>query len=102
MRKRITYPVHKEKEALCNLHRMWFTDVCKVRTQGIRRLEKIADKEAEILRDYVICQKCNVAVKKVFQKNYEDPIFGKPGLYCPECEELLFEAPEDWKRKMNQ
>jgi len=68
--------------------------------QGIQRLEEMSDRDSEILEDFVICKKCNVAVLKSFKKA-KDPFFGKPGLYCPECGELIFDAPEEWKRKMN-
>jgi transcription elongation factor Elf1 len=67
--------------------------------QGIRRLEEMANRDTEILQDYVICKKCNVAVRKSLKK-VKDPFIGKAGLYCPECEKLLLEAPEDWKEKI--
>ncbi len=69
--------------------------------QGIQRLEEISKLDSEILEDFVICKKCNVAVMKSIKKA-KNPFLGKPGLYCPECGELLLEAPEDWKKRMNQ
>ena len=61
---------------------------------GIRRLEEMAERNSTLLGNFVVCGTCQVAVKKSLKKIH-NPVFGKAGLYCPECGELLLEAPEN-------
>ena len=66
---------------------------------GIRRLEEMSERNATLLDHFVICETCQVAVKRSFKK-IENPLLGKAGLYCPECGELLMEAPENWRERL--
>ena len=64
--------------------------------KGIKRLERLSESGIALLDRFVLCTRCDVAVKKLKRK-IQEPFFGKPGLYCPECEEFLLEPPPDWK-----
>ncbi len=68
---------------------------------GIRRLEAQSQRRISQLDNFVICNDCNVGVRKMRKKIHE-PFFGRAGLYCPGCDELLLEAPEDWKEKLKE
>ncbi len=66
---------------------------------GIRRLDEMSKRNATVLGGFVVCGTCEVAVKKSLNK-IQDPFLRKAGLYCPECEELLLEAPENWRERL--
>jgi len=66
---------------------------------GIKRLEDMTKAKASPLGNFVVCQECDVAVKRSLKKIH-DPIFGKTGWYCTECGKFLLEAPEDWERQL--
>jgi len=66
---------------------------------GIRRLDAMSKRNATVLEGFVVCGTCEVAVKRSLKK-IKDPILRKAGLYCPECEELLLEAPENWRKRL--
>ena len=68
---------------------------------GINRLEKFSNRNTLQLEDYVVCKDCQIAIRKILEK-IEDPLFRKAGIYCPGCEELLLEAPKDWKERMER
>lgn len=56
--------------------------------RGIRRLTEISERGISIFEDFVVCNSCEIAVKKS-EKNISHPILGANGIYCPECGELL-------------
>ncbi len=65
----------------------------------IRRLDAMSKRNATVIGGFVVCGTCDVAVKKSLKK-VENPLLRKAGLYCPECEELLLEAPENWRKRL--
>lgn len=65
---------------------------------GIERLHQLNKKTAMFLDKFVVCTKCDVAIKKSL-RNIQNPLFSEAGLYCPSCEELLLKAPPNWKEK---
>ena len=69
--------------------------------KGIERLEALSKRNISFIENFVVCSRCDVAVKKSFHK-IEDPLFSQAGLYCPSCEELLLEAPADWREKLKE
>jgi hypothetical protein len=56
--------------------------------RGIERLEALSRNKSFVLQEFVVCQKCQVAVRRSPNK-ITHPIFGPAGIYCPECDELL-------------
>ncbi len=66
---------------------------------GIRRLDEMSKRNATVLGGFVVCGTCEVAVKRSLNK-IRVPLLRKAGLYCPECEELLLEAPENWRERL--
>ena len=56
--------------------------------KGIERLEKLSDRRASFLAGFVVCERCQVAVK-ITEKKVQRPWFGHDGIYCPVCEHLL-------------
>ena len=63
---------------------------------GITRLQRLLDSRTAFLDQFVICTRCDVAVK-LLKRKIRSPRFGRAGLYCPECDALLEDAPADWK-----
>ncbi len=66
---------------------------------GIRRLDEMSKRNATVIGGFVVCGTCEVAVKKSLKK-IENPLLGKAGLYCSECEDFLLEAPENWRKRL--
>lgn len=67
--------------------------------KGIDRLEELSARDISLLENFVVCNQCDVAVKKHL-RNIQNPLFGVAGLYCPSCEELLLKAPPNWKERL--
>ena len=55
---------------------------------GIERLHTLGNRTVRLLRNYAVCEQCEIAVKKSRTK-ISRPLLGTPGIYCPECEDLL-------------
>ena len=68
---------------------------------GINRLTEITKTGSIVLHDFVICTNCQVAVKKCLRK-IQSFLGMAAGIYCPECERLLVEAPDDWREQVNR
>jgi len=66
---------------------------------GIDRLEQFSETNARHLDKFVVCRNCDVAVKRSLSKITE-PYFSKAGIRCPSCEELLLNAPPDWRERL--
>ena len=64
--------------------------------KGIERLFELSERGIAFLDQFVLCTQCDVAVKRVKRK-IREPFLGKPGLYCPECDNFLLDPPRDWK-----
>lgn len=64
--------------------------------RGIERLREIERTGKYLLRDFIVCKRCDVAVRKSRQK-IAHPLFSKSGIYCPECDRLLMETDERWE-----
>lgn len=67
--------------------------------KGIDRLEELSGQNVSLMGKFVLCNRCQVAVKRSLRK-IQNPLFGEAGLYCPECEKLLEKAPTDWKEQL--
>ena len=68
---------------------------------GIERLNALSERGASLLDGFVLCNKCDVAVKRKL-RNIKAPLFGEAGFYCPECEELILRAPRDWRKRLEE
>ena len=66
--------------------------------KGIDRLEELSGREVSLMDGFVVCNSCDVAVRKSLH-NIQDPLFHEAGLYCPSCEALLLKAPPNWKEQ---
>ena len=66
--------------------------------KGIERLAELSGREVSLMDGFVVCNSCDVAVRKSLH-SIQEPLFGQAGLYCPSCEELLLKAPPNWKEK---
>lgn len=62
-------------------------------SKGIERLEKLTESRASFLAGFVVCEGCQIAVR-ITKKKIQRPLWGKDGIYCPECEKLLLAAKE--------
>ncbi len=62
--------------------------------KGVRRLEQLSSNQASLLEEFILCRRCDVAVRNTSEK-IQDPLFGDRGFYCPECGELLLEVQDD-------
>ena len=57
---------------------------------GIERLHTLGNRTAQLLRNYAVCEQCEIAVRKSRTK-VSRPLLRTAGIYCPECEDLLLE-----------
>ncbi len=61
--------------------------------KGMKRLEKLLKSKVSFSDTFVLCRDCRVAVERC-SKKISERLFGKAGIYCPECDELLLEKSE--------
>ena len=61
--------------------------------KGMKRLERLSENKISFSDTFVLCRDCGGAVEKC-SKKISTPLFGKVGIYCPECEALLLEKSE--------
>ena len=61
-------------------------------TEGIERLQASLG-HSVCGDDFVLCRSCQVAVRKSKDK-VSKPLFEGPGIYCPQCGELLLKADQ--------
>jgi hypothetical protein len=59
-------------------------------TEGIERLEASLGRNV-CGDDFVLCRSCQVAIRKSKSK-VSKPLFEGPGIYCPQCHDLLLKA----------
>ena len=59
----------------------------------MKRLERLLKGKVSFSDTFVLCRDCRVAVERCPEK-ISDYLFGKAGIYCPECKELLLEKSE--------
>jgi hypothetical protein len=61
--------------------------------KGIERLDTLTQGRTSIKGDFVVCRACQVAVRRTKEK-IQNPILGRAGIYCPECDALLLKSSE--------